>query len=208
MPLIFHGAAHSFQKTVRQPLQSLEVINGEHEAIWRPVGDGLQLVQVDLSHSDSKHDDSLRPQVLRGLYDVICGFSVCDDHGNLRYPPVSSAARLFGEVLRPDEFHGLARLRASCSVGERVQRGQQRRLVRVVFQQELLVHVAAVLSQADPDLVWANFQACDDSSEKPPHLLKVIDADAGGAINKEDDVGHSGFGTFWTGGEEEKKIST
>lgn len=70
----------------------------------------------------------------------------------------------------------------------------------MIFQQELLVRFIAVLSQANPNFVRADVEACDDASEKLPDLLKVSDTDAGGAVDQEDDVGHGGFGTFWTGG--------
>lgn len=69
----------------------------------------------------------------------------------------------------------------------------------MILQQELLVRIVTVLSQANPDFVRADVKACDNASEELPDLLKVIKADAGRAIDQEDDVGHGGFGTFWTG---------
>lgn len=183
LPLILHRDANSLQQTVSQRLQSLVVIDGDQEALWRTVGDGLELLPVSLSHPDAKHYDSLLPQALGGQCHIIRRVPICDDHSDLRHPLAGSAARLFGEVLRQEEVHGLARFCAPCSVGNIFHCSQQGILVHVILQQELLVRFIAVLRQADSNFVEADVEGLDDVAEKLPDLLKAIIANAAGAIN-------------------------
>lgn len=77
----------------------------------------------------------------------------------------------------------------------------------MVFQKELPVWFIAVLGQAHADFVWADVKARDNASEELPDLLKVLNTNARGAIDKEDHIRLSGFDTFWTGGMEKRKVS-
>lgn len=200
MPLILHRDANSLQQIFRQRLQSLEAVDREPEALWRLVGDVPELLQVGSSHPDAKHNDSVPPQALSGYYHIVRGVPVCDDHSDLRHPLVGSTPGLLGEIRRQEEVDGLACFRASCPVGKVVHCIQQGCLVHVILQQELLKSFITVLSQADPNFVRADVEACDGAFEKSPDLLKVTDADAGGAVDQEDDISHIGFGTVCTGG--------
>lgn len=190
MPLIIRRDAHSLQQTVCQPLQGLVAVDGVQEALRRSVGNGLQLLSVGLSHPDAKHYDSLLPQAHCRRRHIICGVPICYDHGDLRHPINGSASCLFGEKLGQEKVDGFARFCASRTIWKFFYCTQQGALVHVILQQELLVRFIAVLSQADPNFVRADVEACDDALEKLTHLLKVINADAGGAIDQEDDVSH------------------
>lgn len=178
LPLILHGDTNSLQQTLPQPLQSLVAVSGEEEALCRLAGDVPEFLLVDLSHPDGKHNDPVLPQMLGRSRHIIRGITICDDHSDLRNSLTGSAPGHLCEVILQEEFNGLACLRASCSVGKFVNLSQQGLLVHVILQQELLVRFVTVLCQADPNIVRANVEACDDTAEKPPGLLKVMVADA------------------------------
>lgn len=196
LTLVLYGGAHKGQQTVRQPTQRLEVVNGQAEAVQRAVGNGLQLLQVGPAHTDGENNDALLSQALCWHLDIISRVAICEDHNDLRHSFARSAACLFSEELCSGEVYGFARLSAPRPVRKPVQLSQQGRLVHVVFEQELPVWLVAVLCQAHPDFVGADVKAGDDAPEELPDLPKVLHANAGGAIDQEDQVRLGGFDTF------------
>lgn len=197
--LVFYGHTHGLQEPLHQPLQHLETVDSELEVFWRPVGDGLELVLVGVPHPDGEQNDPVFPETLRWHGHVIGGFAICDDHGDLRHAPDGATARLLGEILRAQEVDGLSHFRAAGSMRKSIQGSQQRRLVHVVLQQELLMRVAAGLSQTDTDFIRADVEARGEAVQKQPDLLKVTGTDGGGAVDQENHVSFRGPGTFWTG---------
>lgn len=173
-------------------------MDAQREAVWRQTGDVLQVLPLDLSNADAEYRDAVLPQMLSRHFDIIIGGPISDDQGDLGHLLLSAAPSFFREVIRLEKFEGLSRKGFSVSPGNVAHCIQHGLFVCVILQEELLVRHIAVLRQAELNLVEADFEALDDAADEITDFLKVIKADACGAVDEEDDVGPE-FVTFWTG---------
>ena len=187
-PLVLNGHTEDLQQPVEELLEGLVAGDAEQEALVRSIGDLMHVRRIGTADVDGEHDHPLLPQLPRGLDHVVRRVPVRDHHGDLGHALCGATAPLWGEEGLLEEGDGLAREGASIPMLDLAHLLQQRGLVHVVLQQELLVGLVAVLRHAHTHLVRAHIEVLYELLEEEEHLLEALWADAGGAVQQEHDV--------------------
>lgn len=154
-----------------------------------------QLACICIFDTNCIQNNPSSPQVLSMRLYIVLGFAISDHHSNLRYFLRSSASSFPHKVFVRHEFQAFTGHGAAPPVRQFDDVVEDVVLVLKGVEQKLCEWIVTVLDKADADVIRADIKAIEQREQKLADLLEVLSADAPRAIDQEDDVCHSLFGT-------------